>query len=358
VTELLYTTHTPAFEVGGRLQRSLARDLLRLEVEETTEGLKTLRARFVNVGPRSGGDEGLLYLDGSVVDLGGELEVSIGPSGDERVIFKGRISALEAVFVESSEPELGLFAEDALMKLRMTRRSRTYEQVSDADVATALAGEHGLTPDTAADGPTYDVVQQAGQSDLAFLRERARLVAAELWADGDRLCFKTRQHRTAPVLTLVQGNQLIEARLRADLAHQRSKVRVTGYDAADRAVVDEEAGDEAVLAETSGGRTGIAILAQALGEREAHVARAAPLTGPEAQAWAKAELLRRARSFATIVGVTSGSPDMVVGSRLRLERVGPPFEGGGWYATRVRHVYDLEHGHRTCFEAERPTVSA
>lgn len=358
MTELLYATHAPAFEVDGQLRRSLARDLLRLEIEETTDGLKTLRARLVNVGPQSGGDEGLLYLDGSVVDFGKELEVSLGPSGEERIVFKGRISALEAVFVESSEPELVLFAEDALMKLRMTRRSRTYEQMSDADIAGALAGEHGLTPDTAADGPTYPLVQQADQSDLAFLRDRARLVAAELWADGETLCFKTRPNRTATELTLVRGNDLVEARLRADLAHQRSKVRVSGYDAADRAVIDEDAGEDAVLGETSGGRTGIAILTQALGDREAHLARSVPLTVPEAAAWAKAELLRRARSFATVVGVTSGSPDLVVGSKLTLERVGAPFEGAGWYATRVRHVYDLEHGHRTHFEAERPTVSA
>jgi phage protein D len=358
VTELLYASHAPAFEVDGELQRSLARDLLRLEVEETTEGLKTLRARLVNVGPRAGEDEGLLYLDGDVLDFGKELVVSLGPEGEERIVFKGRISALEAVFVESSEPELWVYAEDALMKLRMTRRSKTYERMSDAEIAAAIAAEHGLTPETQADGPTYDVVQQADQSDLAFLRERARLIAAELWADGDTLCFKTRQHRTGTELTLVRGNELIEARVRADLAHQRTKVRVSGYDAAERAVIDEEAGEEAVLGETSGGRTGVAILRQALGERATRLSRLAPLTGPEAQAWAKAELLRRARAFATIVGATSGTPDLVVGSRLTLERVGPPFEGSGWYATRVRHVYDLENGHRTHFEAERPTVGS
>ena len=35
---------------------------------------------------------------------------------------------------------------------------------------------------------------------------------------------------------------------------------------------------------------------------------------------------------------------MVVGSRLTLERVGAPFEGDGYYVTRVRHTYDLAHG--------------
>jgi phage protein D len=67
-------------------------------------------------------------------------------------------------------------------------------------------------------------------------------------------------------------------------------------------------------------------------------------------------MLRRARSFVTVVGITRGSPDMVVGSKLTLQRVGHPFDGGGYYVMRVLHTYDLMYGHRTHFVAERPTV--
>jgi hypothetical protein len=37
--------------------------------------------------------------------------------------------------------------------------------------------------------------------------------------------------------------------------------------------------------------------------------------------------------------------------------VGAPFEGGGYHATRVRHTYDLQQGHRTHFHAERATIN-
>jgi predicted nucleic acid-binding Zn ribbon protein len=46
-----------------------------------------------------------------------------------------------------------------------------------------------------------------------------------------------------------------------------------------------------------------------------------------------------------------------VGSRVTLSRVGPPFEGGGYYVTQLRHSYDLVRGLRTRFEAERATVN-
>ena len=359
MTEALYTSSAPVFEIEGERRGELARDLLRLDVEDSTHGLKRLRATFHGIGPSTngGGAEQLQYLDGAILDFGKKLTVSIGPPSEERTIFAGVISALEIAFEEGDQPVVTVFAEDELMKLRMSRRMRTYEQVSDADIARRLASEHGLSADTAADGPTYDVVQQWNQSDLAFLRSRAELVQAELWASDGTLYFKTRGNRTGTSVTLVQGNHLIAAEIRADLAHQRTKVKVSGFDASQRDRVDEEASGDAIQAEVSGGVTGPATLERALGERVTYRLRETPLVATEATAWAKAELLRRARAFVTVVGTTRGTPDLAVGSQVTLERVGAPFDGGGYYATHVRHSYDLQLGHRTRFEAERATIN-
>jgi uncharacterized protein len=358
VTDLLYGATAPVFKVDGAVKGELARDLLRLEVEETTRGLKSCRAFFLAVAGREGASsEQLEYLDGAVVDFGKALEVSIGPTGNERVIFKGEIYGLEASHREGEPPNVTVFAEDKLMRLRMTRRTKTYERMADADIATAIAGEHGLTPDAAADGPTYDRVLQANQSDLAFLRARAERVQAELWCDGDTLNFKTRGNRNGTEVTLVMGNHLLRLDARADLAHQRTKVVVHGYDAQSRKEIEEQAGADAIQAEVTGGRTGPAVLERAFGERVSNLVREVPIVDGEATAWAKAKLLERARSFVTVTGTTRGTPDMVVGSRITLQRVGSPFEGAGYYATRVRHTYDLQDGHRTHFEAERATVN-
>jgi uncharacterized protein len=357
MTEALLVATVPVFEIDGEVKGELARDLVRLEVEETTSGLKTLSLRLVAHGPeRNKSEETLLYLDGSIVDFGKRLKISIGADTLARTIFSGTISALEAEFEEGREPEVLIFAEDRLMELRMTRRMKTYEQMKDADIAAAIASEHGLTPEVDADGPTYDVVQQLNMSDLAFLRERARKIQAEVWVDDETLHFKSRTKRTATELTLVQGNHLISLRARADLAHQRTRVNVSGYDAVRRELIEEEAGDEAITAEISDGLTGPAVLARAFGERVSHRVREAPLTSNEAADWARAEMLRRARAFVTVTGTTRGSADMIVASRLTLERTGHPFEGSGYYVTRVRHTYDLQQGFRTHFEAERATI--
>jgi phage protein D len=354
----LFVATAPVFKVDGQTRGELARDVSLLQIEEATDGLRTLTLRLIAQGPRGNApEEQQLYLDGQILDFGKTIEVSIGATDDARIVFSGLISGIEAIFAEGAEPHVVVYAEDKLMQLRMTRRMKTWENMSDADIAAAIASQNGLSADTAADGPTYKVVQQWNQSDLAFLRERARLIQAEVWVEVDKLCFKSRGNRSATSITLVQGRDLIDVQLRADLAHQRTKVKASGFDASARDQIDEEAGADAIQAEISGGRTGPAILQQAFGERVSYRVRENPLVSGEANAWARAEMLRRCRSFVTVVGTTNGTPDMMVGSKLNLDRVGAPFNGDGYYTVRVCHTYDLNSGHRTHFEAQRATIN-
>src|SRR5205085_10330470 len=92
-----------------------------------------------------------------------------------------------------------VLAEDRLQELRMARRTRTFDNVSDAGVMEQIAGEHGLETDVDVDGPTYDVLAQVNQSDLAFLRERARSIAAELWVEDKKLIARLRPDRASEV---------------------------------------------------------------------------------------------------------------------------------------------------------------
>lgn len=357
MTELLSVTG-PVFTVGGQLERRLADTCVRLVVSEGVEGLRTLEAVFAGTGIGAPGPPGdLLHFDGTTVDLGSDLQVAIGPDSAQQTAFDGTVSAMELEFGDGGVPRVTVLAEDRLMRLRMTRRMRSWTDLTDADLARRIAQEHGLDADASVSGPTYDVLQQANQSDLAFLRERARLVQAEIWCTGRTLHFRERQSRPGTRLTLVQPSDLLTVRLVADLAHQRTDVAVSGYDARRKAVIDEHAGPDTVRAEALSGRTGPEVLRETLGASASFRVREAPLTTAEARAWARAEMLRRSRRFVTVRGVTNGSPDLGVGSVLRLVDVGAPFSGDGYYVTRATQTWDTTHGLRTAFEAERATLS-
>jgi phage protein D len=353
-----FSSHAPVFLVESRTQGDLGRDLLRLDVREGTLGLRTMVAHFHAVGPQSDGSvEQLSYLDGKIVDLGKKLTVNIGPASGERRVFAGTVSAIEASFDEGQIPYVSFFAEDALMRLRMRERTETYTNVSDAKLVKDIATKYSMRAEADAEGPTYPVVQQWEESDLAFLRNRAVRINAELWVDGDDVIhFSDREQRPGVELELVQGNELIAVQARADLADQRATVQFRGWDHGRVETIAELAGGDIVAAEISGGRTGPQVVAGVFEQTALSRARRDVLSVATAQSYAQAEMRRRARGFVCVEGLTSGTPDLVPGARLTLRRVGRPFEGDGYRVTFAHHSFDLVTGYRTRFRAERAAV--
>ncbi len=344
----------PEIRVDGQVQAELVRDLVRLQIEEDLHGLKRLQAAFIAIGPRGRErHEALNWLDGKVLDFGKSLGVALGPPDARETLFEGKLSALELDMEQGRAPEVLCFAEDALMDLRLTRRFKTYENASEAELVQQIASQHGLRAQTDIDSPSWALVQQWNQSDLAFLRERARRFGAEVWVADGALHMATRDRRSSSPISLIQGGTLMQVRLRADLAHQRSKTVVGGFDDGQARAIDEEAGAEAIAAEAQGHTHGAQVLERAFGERASYRVREVPLQGAQATAMARAALLTRARRFITAQGVADGNTAIRVGSQLRLERVSPGFEGDGYAVTRVCHRYDQEQGYRTHFEAER-----
>lgn len=354
-----FASHAPVFSIDGHDVGELSRDLLRLDIEEGTLGMRTMVLRLHAVGPDADGSSSALsYLAGEILDLGTELECVLGPPGLERMLFRGTVSSIEVSHAEGQAPVVSVFAEDALMGLRLTERTATYASVSDADVLDAVAGAHGLGSASGLADPTFSVIQQVEQSDLAFLRDRALRRNAELWLDSEQtLHMDDRESRPGAQILLVQGNELIEVDVRADLAHQRAAVVIQGWDDDQVARVQEEVGDDLIAAEVDDGRTGPAVVAEVFEPTPLVRSRRDALVSETAVAFAEAEMRRRARGFVTAHGTTAGSPDLLCGAHLELARVGPPFDGGGYRAVHVHHSYDVAVGHRTHFRAERPAVN-
>src|SRR5881628_2813841 len=182
----------PAIVVGGQEKEALGQGLLGMVVHETVSGLYRCEAVFGNWGTVAG-QVGFLYFDRRLLDFGKTFAIKLGND----TLFEGRITGLEAHFPEGRPPELAVLAEDRFQDLRMTRRTRTFADVTDADVIQRVASDHGLSADVDASGPNYKVLAQVNQSDLAFLRERALSIDAELWMDNSKLQVKARARRRA-----------------------------------------------------------------------------------------------------------------------------------------------------------------
>jgi phage protein D len=197
----LFYASRPRLRIDGRQVDDLGDVLLHsLLVEESTLGLFRCEASFLNWDSKDG-QVGFLFFDNQLLDFGKTIAVEFGPPGAAGPVFAGRISGLEANFPADQEPEFVILAEDRFQDLRMERRTRTFENLSDADVIRQVASQHSLTAQVDLDGPTHRVLAQVNQSDLAFLRERAVAVDAELWLDNRTLYVQTRPRRSPGTAT-------------------------------------------------------------------------------------------------------------------------------------------------------------
>jgi phage protein D len=338
----------PALDVDGQARPKLDAGLLRLAVSETVDGLASCELEFGNWGVNDQGQVGFLWFDRSVLDFGKRLVIRFGST----TVFDGLIGAIEGRFPALAPPTLVVRADDKLQALRMTRRTRSFDSVSDADLFRRIAGEHGLQDDVNLSGPTWSLVVQANESDLAFLRRRALVVDADLMIFDGKLVAQQRASRPAPALTLVQGGRLRRFSVVADLAHQRTSLVCAGWDVAGKQAISAEATASDVAGEASAGQSGPQLLDSAFGPRKDLVGHRVPFDDSGAQAEARAHLRASARRFLRGRGEADADAAIRVGASLELRGLGPLFEGR-YGVTEVLHRFDDRSGLRTEFGVER-----
>ncbi len=347
------TAARPLISVDGDEKGALTEDLFSLTVEETPQGLFRCEATFVDFGPTGDGSVGSQYLDRQTIDFGQAFAVDT-TAGDEWVtVFDGQVTGIEAHLTGDEPPSLTVLAEDRLQALRMQRRTRTFEDVTDREVAQQIARDHSLQTEINVDGPTHSVLAQVNQSDLAFLRDRARAIDAEVWIEGDTLHFESHSRREEGALSVEFGVGLREFSVLADLARQQTAFTVGGWEVDGKTAIQETATEAAIQGELDGGRSGAELLEEAFEERTETMVHSVPLTTDEAKGIAEAEFRRRARRFVEGEGVAVGDGRIRVGLTLEITGVGGGFDGA-YTVTRATHTFDHRLGYQTEFTVQRP----
>jgi phage protein D len=345
----------PTITLDGTQQPGLSDGLQELVVEETVAGLSRCEATFANWGPK-GNTVDFLYFDRQLFDFGKSLQITIGGGQASGVVFQGRVMGMEGRYLRSRPPELLVLAEDRLQDLRLTRRTRTFENLTDSDLFQSVASQYGMQTNIQVSGPTYRVLAQINQSDLAFLRERARSIDAELWIDGSTLNVQSRNQRETDDVTLTFGQGLLEFSVVADIASQASGFVVSGWDVLGKQALSYRATATVLAAELNGDLAGATVMTTAIGTHDQQIVHDLPFSAQEAQALAEGEYRRNARRFVTGTGVAEGDARLRVGTKLTLQATGTMFDGI-YYITRVRHLFDGVNGYRTQFSVERTGIA-
>jgi len=284
--------------------------------------------------------------------VGNVVEIKMGEGGGLTSLITGEITALEPEFVTSRIPLLKIRGYDRRHRLQRGRKTRTFLQKKDSDVAAQIGGEAGLSVQATDSGTSLDYVLQANQTDWEFLCERARLIRYEVVVNDKTLFFQPVGNDQSEILTLNMKNDLLEFSPRLSSAGQATEVKVQSWSVKDKKAVlgDSKTGDEV---STMGGQSsGAAIVQSAFGEAIDVVSDQPVGAQAEADQIAKARFNDLVLELVTGEGLCRGRTDIRAGKVIKIDGIGRRF-GGPYYVTSAIHRYSPASGYVTEFMVRR-----
>lgn len=293
----------------------------------------------------------LVYLDGSAAsgefpladtDLfkpGKQVEISAGANNDPHTLFVGIVVRIGTRVRDNSAPQLLVECRHAATKLTVTRRNKSWFDVTDSDIVEELLGELAGDIDTTSLQHKQQV--QFHSSDWDFLMSRVQANGLIAWAKDDKIVVKKPALGSA-VCTLQFGATLLEFDAEIDARQQFSAVKGISWDPAQQALVQVDAADPGFAGPGNLSGDDLASVASA----EACELRHTALPEAEAQAWADGEWLRSRVNKAGGRGKCEGIGSVHTGDTVTLAGVGAHFNGDV-LVTGVRHVFDLVQGWKT-----------
>lgn len=290
------------------------------------------------------------------ITIGSRVVVSGSALGEQaaKPLITGEVTAIEAEY-DALGGRAVVRGYDPSHRFHRGRHTETWRNVTDSDIARAVARRAGVEVGTIDESATtHDHVSQANVSDWDFLQARAREIGYEVAFSDGRFQFR----KPAPAsgapgegdfdsqdpLQLVMGQELLEFRPRITSSEQVKEVEVRSWDPIRKQVMMATAPattDSAQLSTDPVRLAGTFADARLVSNRDPVATQSAVET--VAQALAE----RLASSFAEANGVVRGNPSLRAGTPFSVSVVGGEFQGR-YLATTTRHVFDRE-GYRTEF---------
>jgi len=342
----------PIVEIDGQVNDMVQSLFVGMDMSESDHGMAAMELRFFNTATveQQGNDFAFEFADNDLLSIGKSLRVMAGDQNDPQEIFHGTITGIEMVVEQDQQPVLIVLAEDTLQKARMSRHTRLHSAGTVQSIVQSVASDLGISAQVSGLNESVDDQMQFNESDLAFLRRMLHRFDADLQMVEDTLQVAPRTDIRRNEITLQLNSQLLSIKVCADLAHQVSHITFAGWDVAAGQEINVQNNANADTGPGQG-RTGSAILTQAIGERPEHVPHISTQNQEEAQALVNACFSQRARRFVRADAVSVGNPNLRVGSHVTLQGVGPRFENT-YYVTETHHHYDTSNGYQTRFKAE------
>lgn len=327
----------------------LKADVLETVVCQHAEGPNSFDISVNIVGPE---DHRLKWIDDDRLQPGNKIEIRLGYKDRYETLIIGEITALHPKYSNAESARVHVQGFDKLHRLRRGRKTRSFVELKDSQIAEKIANEAGLSPEVEDTGVVFDYVLQNNLSDLDFLMERARRIRYELRAEGQKLVFRRAKNDLAKSVTLEYTKSLRQFCPRLTTMGQVEEVMVRGWNPQSKEAVLGVArkGDED--ARMGGKQSGPEIASKAFGSQKIAVVDLPMANQTEADQVAHALYNRMALDLITGEGEAVGNIDIVAGRTIELKGLGQRFSGD-YYLKSTEHRVSPKTGYLTRFLAMR-----
>jgi phage protein D len=275
-------------------------------------------------------------------------------SQSAETLIVGEVTAIEGEYTQHASHTIAR-GYDKSHRLHRGRRTETYQNVTDSDLARTVANRAGLDLGTIdSTSGTHEHVSQANLSDWEFLKARAREIGYEMAMVEGKFTFRkpvassgapgSGDYNSQNPLQLVLGQDLLEFYPRITSAEQVGSVTVNAWDPKQKQVVTGTA--QAATSSSAVSATPSSLAGQFGSPSYALVDRPVA-TQAEVDAAAKAIAERIGSAATEAEGVCRGIPGLKAGTAVNIAEVPQDF-AGKYIISNARHVFD-NGGYRTHF---------
>jgi len=341
----------PAFAItvdSSPLPVAIALQVGRVSVDEDA-GLPSMFVIELAGGDSSGET---VWIDDGTFTVGAAVEIKLGYGDALQSLIAGEITGVEPSFTRQRRPMLAVRGHDRRHRLLRGRKTRSFVQQKDSDIAATIASEAGLTAQAEDSQVVHDYVLQPNQTNLEFLQERARRIEYEVVVEDKTLHFRPVQNAQGEVLTLTFDDDLLEFYPRLSTMGQLSEIELRGWSPKDKKeiVATAKGGDE--VSTMGGSDSGAAIAQSAFGDAGVLLSDLPVLTQAEADQLVRACFNRAVLDLISGEGVCSGRTDLRPGQVVKIDGIGTRFSGQ-YYVSATSHRYTPRHAYQTHFAVRR-----
>jgi phage protein D len=327
---------------GSPLSDRMMAALIDIRVEQSLWVASRFTLRFI--------DKDFEIIDGSTFAIGKEVKIGFSNGTAVTHVMTGEIGSLASEQATYGLHEFVVSGYDLSHRLGNETKIRSFTNQKYSDIASRIAGEHGLQAEVTATTITFPYLMQT-TTDHEFLTEIAFRAGYDWWVEDAKLLFKPRAD-PAKVADLELGVTLGRFKARFSVAEQATGTKVTSWDGVNQTVIESKSSTRAgdgKLADTGSkaslltGRTaskanaGVATLSTVLAETTAEANELAESYG---RLLAGAELVAK--------GEVWGRPDLRAGKVVHIKGVGSKLTGDYLLAS-VEHLVTRASGLTTRF---------